>query len=343
MKNLRRLVLVLIALLAVLALVGCGGGDDNGDNNGSGNGNGTTNGDGNGDGNGNGDGDGDGDGETAQWAGYNFGVTVKPSSGASGQVKTFKYEFGYKDDEGLREFDVDGTYLGRVNEPILTQKMTYSTTTHEFTYENVTTMMDCYKLKHRVTVVTNQTDEEYPEWSETTIWIPVDVPEDSAMGTWIYPKAEYRDSEGDEGMWSYWLTEAMQNEADNAASGVSYIHAWEGEVFEQGFFDWTYIGLYGWGWSWFKDFAEGGEQELKAGSWGSSGYSYECQKVKKTVGAYTLDAWSLEFSITYGGDSGGYKGIFSQDLAMPLYWKFGSSSGGDDTYWEYEMTDLVLG
>lgn len=342
MKKLGKVLLVFAALLAVLALVGCGGGDGK-DNGGADN---ITNGQG-GNGNGQGgDGNGsNGNGEAAQWAGYNFGKTVKPSSGGSGQIRSFTYEFGYKDDDGLREFNIEGTYLGRVNEPILTQKMTYSTATYEFTYENVTTMMDCYKLKHRVTVITNETDEEYPEWSETTVWIPVKVPEDSTMGAWLYPKAEYLDSEGNEGGWSYYLTTAMENEMDNPPAGtsVTYIYAWEGETFEGGFVDWTYIGLYGWGWSWFKDFAEGGSQKLEAGSWGAGGHTYRCEKIKKTIGAYTLDAWSLEFSISYGGDSAGYKGIFSEDLAMPLYWKFGSSSSGDDTYWEYEMTDLVLG
>ncbi len=340
MKNLRKLVFLLIALLAVLALVGCGGGDDNFDNGGNGNGNGTT------DGNGDGNGDGDGDGETAQWAGYNFGNTVDPSSGDSGKVESFTYKFTYVDDDGTRQFNVDGTYLGTVNEPILTQKMTYSSATYDFTYENVTTMMNCYKVKHRVTVISNETDEEYPDWAETTLWIPVEVPKDSTMGSWLYPKAKYVNSEGDEGGWSYYLTEAMEDEMDNPPAGtsVTYTFAWEGEYYGDGFSDWTYLGLYGWGWSWFKDFAEGGAQELHEGSWGAAayGYTYDCDKIKKTVGGYTFDAWSLDVKWSSGGDSAGYKGIFSEDLAMPIYWKFGSSTGGADNYWEYEMTDLEL-
>ena len=342
MKNMKKLVFLLIALLAVLALVGCGG-DDNGDN---GDGNGTTDADDVDVDNGDGDTDGDGT-ETAQWAGYNFGTTVKPSSGGSGKVKTFTYEFAYNDDDGLRKMNVEGTYLGTVNEPILTQKMTYSTATYDFTYENITTMMNCYKVKHRVTVIANETDETYPAWAETTLWIPVDVPETSAQSYWLYPKAEYVDSDGDEGSWSYYLTDAMENESQNPPAGtsVTYVHAWEGEVYHQGFFDWTYLGLYGWGWSWFKDFAEGGAQELHEGTWGGSayGYSYDCDKVEKTVGGYKFDAWSLDFTVNLGdGESGGYQGIFSEDLAMPLYWRFGSSSGGDGTYWEYTMTDLEL-
>ena len=310
MKNLKKLVFLLIALLAVLALVGCGGGGNNNgtDNNTNGNGNGNT--------------------ETAQWAAYQLADTVAPSSGASGKIQSFTYICTITTDGEVQQYKIEGANEGM-----------------EAVTDNGTSVT-CYKVKHRVTVISNETDEEYPDWAETTLWIPVEVPKDSTMGSWLYPKAKYVNSEGDEGGWSYYLTEAMEDEMDNPPAGtsVTYTFAWEGEYYGDGFSDWTYLGLYGWGWSWFKDFAEGGAQELHEGSWGAAayGYTYDCDKIKKTVGGYTFDAWSLDVKWSSGGDSAGYKGIFSEDLAMPIYWKFGSSTGGADNYWEYEMTDLEL-
>ncbi|MBN2100061.1 MAG: hypothetical protein JW753_10750, partial [Dehalococcoidia bacterium] len=147
-----------------------------------------------------------------------------------------------------------------------------------------------------------------------------------------------------EGNWSYYLTDAMQAEMQNPPAGqtITYLPVTEGDFY--GYDDWTFFGLYGVGWGLFQAFAEGGAQELKEGSWGGVGYgcTYNCAKVNKTIGSYTFSAWSLEYSCTAEGSTGGYKGIFSEDLPLPIYAKFSSSSGGASDYWEYTLTDLEL-
>jgi len=316
----KKFVFLVIALLAIVSLAGCGGNNGDEDNNGNGNGN--------GDGNGT---------ETAQWAAYAFDETVKPKSGGSGEIESFTIESVYSEDDEAREFKIEGTYLGKENAQIKTQKMVTSTTPPYMTTENVTTSLECYKVKHRVRVVKDETGGTHPDWADITLWIPTGDLETTATFFWIYPKAEYVDSAGHEGEWSYYLTEAMQNDTT-----ASYLPVAEGDFY--GYDDYTFFGLYGYGWRWFQAFAEGGAQELKEGSWAGAGYgcTYNCAKVNKTIGSYTFSAWSLEYSCTAEGSTGGYAGIFSEDLPLPIYAKFSSGSGGSSDYWEYTLTDLEL-
>jgi hypothetical protein len=315
----KKFVFLVIALLAVVSLAGCGGGNNGGTDN-------DTNGNGNGDGNGT---------ETAQWAAYAFGDTVKPNSGGSGKIKSFTIDSTYSDEGKARKFAIEGTYLGTETTQIATQKMVTSSTPPYITTSNVTTSLECYKLKHRVTVVLDETNETHPQWADITIWIPTADFGTSVSYFWIYPKATYLDSDGHKGEWSYYLTEAMKNDTT-----ASYLPVTEGDFY--GYDDWMLFGLYGWGYYWFQGFAEGGQQQLRVATWAYGGCSYSCSKGNKTIGSYTFSAWTLDASCTYQGGSGGYKGIFSHDLPLPIYLKVASSGEGSSNYFEYTLTGLQL-
>ena len=321
----KKFVFLVIALLAIVSLAGCGG--DNGDK------------DNNGNGNGNGDGNG---AETAQWAAYAFDETVEPKSGGSGEIGSFTIESVYSEDGKAREFKIEGTYLGQETVQIATQKMVIVASPYSYTTANVTTSLECYKVKHHVTVVKDETGDTHPAWADITLWIPTGDLETTTLYFWIYPKATYIDSNGDQGEWSYYLTEAMQNEQQNPPAGqtITYLPVAEGDFY--GYDDYTFFGLYGWGWFWFQGFAEGGQQQLKVGSWTGGGCSYSCTKGDKTIGSYAFSAWTLDASCTGQGYSGGYKGTFSRGLPLPIYLKVGSTSEGSSNYFEYTLTDLEL-
>jgi hypothetical protein len=317
----KKFVLLVIAVLIIASLAGCSnnGGTDNNTN-------------GNGDGNGT---------ETQQWAAYAFGDTVQPSSGGSGKIKSFTIDSVYTDDGKVREFKIEGTYLGKETTQVATQKMVItSTPTYDVTTTNVTTSLECYKVKHHITVVKDETNETHPAWAETTIWIPTADFGTSASYIMIYPKATYVDSDNHTGEWSYYLTEAMEAEMQGQ-TGVSYLPITEGDFY--GYDGWTLYGLYGYGWIWFQAFAEGGQQHLEVGSWTIGTYKYTCAKVDKTIGGYTFHAWSVEYSATAGDSSGGWKAIFSPDLPLPIYSKYGGSGGGSSNSFEYTLTNLELG
>jgi hypothetical protein len=320
----KKWILLVIAVLIIASLAGCSSDNGGTDNN--------TN--GNGDGNGT---------ETAQWAAYAFGDTVNPSSGGSGKIKTFTIDSKTTENGKVREFKIEGTYLGKETAQIVTQKMIINTSSYSSTTENVSTSMECYKVIHRVTVVRDDTGDTHPAWADITLWIPTSDLETTTSYFWIYPKATYVDSDGHEGEMSYYLTEAMLNEMANPPAGtsVSYLPTSEGDFY--GYDEYAFFGLYGYGWIWFQAFAEGGQQHLEVGSWNIGTYKYTCAKVNKTIGGYTFHAWSVDWSVTTGGSSGGWTAIFSPDLALPIYSKFGGTGEGSSNSFEYTLTDLELG
>jgi hypothetical protein len=320
----KKFVFLVVAVLLIASLAGCSGNNGGTDNN--------TN--GNGDGNGT---------ETAQWAAYAFDESVTPNSGGSGKIKSFTIDSVYSDEGKAREFKIEGTYLGKETTQIQTQKMVIVTSpSYSSTEDNVSTSLECYKVKHHVTVVKDETGDTHPAWADITLWIPTGDLETTTQYFWIYPKATYVDSDGHEGEWSYYLTEAMQTEMQNPPAGttVLYTPVVEGDFY--GYDDWTFYGLYGWGWFWFKGFAEGGQQQLKVASWSYGGCSYNCAKGNKTIGGYTFSAWTLDVSCTGQGYTGGYKGTFSHDLPLPIHLKVASSGEGSSNYSEYTLTDIQL-
>ncbi|MDM7998468.1 MAG: hypothetical protein QUS33_00325 [Dehalococcoidia bacterium] len=330
----KKIVFLMVAVLLIVTLAGCGGGSTPTDKDGEGNGNGMVPVDG---------GDGGNGTDTAQWAAWVFDETIEPSSGGSGKIDTFTIESAYSEDGKLRKFRIEGTYLGKEMTQIKTQKMVIVTSpTYSSSTENVSTTLECYKVKHRVTVVTDETGEIHPVWADVILWIPTGELETTAQFFWIYPKATYVDSDGQQGEWSYYLTDAMQAEMNNPPAGTTVLYSPVVEGDFHGYDDWAFYGLYGWGWYWFKGFAEGGQQQLQVGSWSYGGCNYSCTKGNKTIGAYTFSAWTVDTSCAYEGSSGSYKGTFSSGLPVPIYLKVASSGEGSSGYFEYTLTDLKL-
>ena len=95
----KKFMFLVIAVLLIASLAGCGNNNGGTDNNTNGNGN-----------------------DTAQWAAYAFGDTVKPSSGGSGKMKSFTIDSAYSDAGKVREFTIDGTYLGTETVQIESEK-----------------------------------------------------------------------------------------------------------------------------------------------------------------------------------------------------------------------------
>ena len=327
MKNLRKLVFLLIALLAVLALVGCGGGDNNGgtDNNTNGNGNGDTGGD--------------------QWLAYEFDKEVDPASGASGTIQSFTMNCKTTEDGKVKEFNIAATYLGKENAQIATTKTTMVTTpTYSSTDENVTATLECFKLKHRVTVVRDDSGKTHPAWADITTWIPTEEIEDS-MYVWLYPRSEYLDSDGKTGSWSHYVTKAMDDAADAAPAGttIRYQPVTSGDSDYYGYNSEVFYGLYGWGWILFKAYSDEGTSKLEEVDAHTAYGSVSCHKVDKTIGGYTFHAWDIKVTGTSASGFGSWEAVFSAGLPLPIYSSFTGSGEGSDSLFEYTLTDLELG
>lgn len=281
----------------------------------------------------NGENNGNGGGTTEQWAAYVFDETVSPSSGTSGKIDTFTIEETIVDDDGTRKFKIEGDYLGKSTD-IKTTKMNLTT----FETSTVTTYVECYKIKHRITVMEAPAGEDYPTWADVTVYVPTGGFETTAIYFWVYPMATYLDSDGNTGEWAYYLTSEMQTEMEQGT--VNYIPYVDGDFNE--YDDWSLFGLYGWVWTWFSSYATGGDNYLEAGNMSFSGFNYSCAQETKTVSSYTFDVWTVSISGNAGGESFVYEGSFSPGLPLPFYLKVGSNTTGDDASFEYTLTDLVL-
>jgi hypothetical protein len=287
---------------------------------------------------GNGDTDSENGGSTPagnqQWAAYVFGQDVSPSSGGSGSVESFTIEETLTEEGEIRKFEIEGTYEGKGQVEAKTLRMEVGTGDQTTASASV----ECHEVKHRVTVLRDDTQGDLPDWADITVWIPTGEFEATVQYFWIYPKSSYVDSDGNAGEWSYYLTDEMQEEVQSATA--LYFPYEEGDFY--GYDGWMLQGLYGWGYTWFAAFATGGDEYLEEGSWSIGGYSYSSDAVTRSVGDYTFDAWEVSVSWSAGGDSGGYSAVFSAGLPMPIYLKVGEFGGDSADYFEYELTDLVL-
>jgi hypothetical protein len=313
----RKIALLAVAFVLIGLVAGCGGnGDTESENGGNG-------------------------GEPAQWAAYAFDQDVSPSSGGSGTVESFTIVETISEEGDIREFRIQGTYEGKGNQ-IETERLEVDLSTYESSQTTVSTSVQCYQLKHRVTVLRDDTGEEHPDWADITVWIPTGDIETTTEYFWIYPKSSYVDSDGNAGEWSYYLTDEMQDEMQNPPAGKQVVYSpyMEGDFY--GYDGWMLQGLYGWGYYWFHAFAAGGDEYLEEDNWSVGGYSYSSGAVTRSVGDYTFDAWEISVSWAAGGESGGYSAVFSADLPMPIYLKVGEFGGDSADYFEYELTDLVL-
>ena len=290
MNILRRMLSILLICSLVLvsvAIVGCGGDDDD---------EGTDNGNANG-------GASDISSEEQYWTGYAFAKEVDPKKGNSGKIETFTIEQSTSDEETVV---IEGENLGTVTEDIQVRRLDLNT----YDWDVISVPVECEKVKHVVRVGGEKK-------SEAIIWIPADGIETSMMYFWIYPKVEYVDEEGNAGMWSYSLTEDMQ------ADGNTYAPYEEGDG--HAFGDWAYgdwaLGLYGWGWMWFGAFADG-TRELEETSLTIPGAgTFSCSKATREIGDYEFEAWTI---LTTAGDAE-YICTISPDLALPIHLRVGET------------------
>lgn len=315
-----RMVLMLCLLAGMVVLAGCGGGGDDEKNGGNG--------------------DANGDTETgAQWAAYAFGEEVTPKSGVSGAIKTFTIEETYTDSGRVMEMEINGEYLGTENTQIKTTRMSVSDSSET----TVTSTAECYKVKHRVIVQRDDSGDYQPGfWADIITWIPTGELETSELNPWVCPKVAYADSSGATGLWSYYLTEAMQHEM-NTAFTATYSPYEEGNFYGAygwSLHQWIFHGLYGWAWVWFQGYTEGGAQYLEEGDGTIPDIgNYSCTSSTQTIDSYLFDAWSLTITTSEGV----FTGTFSPDLPLPIHLKVGANDEDSIGIWEYTLTRLTLG
>lgn len=280
-----------------------------------------------------------------QWAAYDFDSEVESNCGNSGKVSSFVIREIYDTGNNTKEFIIEGEYGGIETTTIKTVQRERSLGCILDPVDTVIeSEVECYKIHHLITSTENYQTEPV-DWVEATIWIPTDASQD--CGEYAYPKLEYHDSDGDMGIWSYFVTDQMKCEqrCPPRDTTISYLPHRQGEACS---IDRTVLrGLYGYTLSWFSDYTKGGrwclEPHSAHWSFGRFQRCYSSSPITQSIGDYSFNAWEVNTSKTgLFGITREYRGIFSPDLPIPIYLKIGASDCESSDYYEYELVDVVL-
>ncbi len=311
MKSKKILILGIVCILLCSSFIGCT--EENGDGDNGGNG-------------GNGD-------TSSNWYAYDFETNVQAEDDITGKLKEFSFREIYNENGSVKEFEVTSTILGKKEVDIKVTRVSIEGWNYTETTEEVT--IEATEIKHRVEVIRDDSGGYHPDWVELNVFLPEG---DYSTGQffWIYAITEYLDSDGNEGVWSYYLTEEMQS------SGAMYIPYIEGDM--NNYDSWILFGLYGWAWTWFQPFTD--NLELEEGTInvpiGGGAFSYSITKTTETVGDYEFEAYNVKSNAVSFEGGASLEGTFSPTLPVPIYVKVGGSGLDYYSYYEIELTDVEL-
>ncbi|MFP4197612.1 MAG: hypothetical protein ACLFS6_08190 [Methanomassiliicoccales archaeon] len=299
------------------------------DANGSGNWNGSV-----GEADDNGDGDTNGDTEQTYWNAFDFENAVEQDGTELGMLKEFTFEQTYMEEGSEKRFEVQTTYIDRVTDrQIPVTKLNLSDSTE--TVMNVS--VNTYRLEHNIEVLQDDENMSHPDWIKFTVYIPVGEFGETTQYFWVYSMVEYLDSDDNEAVLSYHLTEEMQSEAEGGE--VMYAPYMEGDMYE--YDHWVLSGMYVWGWIWFSSFtSEYSFQEDSVSVPTPNGtFSYSVAETSVSVSGYSFTGYEVSVSaVTVKGD-GVLQGTFVPSLPVPVYLLVGD----EETFsYEFELTDLAF-
>ncbi|HET6405012.1 MAG TPA: hypothetical protein VFH78_10220 [Candidatus Thermoplasmatota archaeon] len=277
------------------------------------------------------------DADPARWYAFAFSREVEPKSGGSGRIQSYSYTTTKENDGAETTVDVVVTVEGVSTENVRTQKMDMASGNYEPVV--VSTPLEVTKLRHEMTVVKDDAgDREAGETSVVTIWIPTGELPESSTFVWYFVKMAWEGEGGERGGWEYYVSPQMQ--AEQEQGGVIYLPFEDGR---SGGSWWAFdlmTSMYGL--SWFAPYVTG-EQAFEEGSFSYGGYSQSVRRETFRIGGYAFDGWSVQLSGVSGGSSSGWMMKASEDLPIPVAFRFGSSGDGSSSVISYELTDLRLG
>ncbi len=275
-----------------------------------------------------------GNGEEDQellWNAFEFEEKVEEDGDEIGTLTEFTYVQTYSEEGSVKEFEVHTTYKGITETEITVVK--YDLT--DYSEEEVSFTIDAYELEHRVEVLRDDEDEGLPEWSELTVYLPSEEFDTGGEYFWIFAKAEYVDSDGRDGLWSYYLTEDMQDE--QAGGDTMYAPYVENDLYN--YDSWVLFGLYGFGWMWFEPLAESYFEEGSVDVTTPGGsFSYQVEETTVSLSGYTFTGYEVTCSAVTFEDSVELKGTFVPSLSVPVYLRVGD----DSTSYEIELTHVAF-
>ncbi len=274
------------------------------------------------------------------WNAFEFDKEIEKDGENMGGLKEFTYEHTYSEDGSEKRFEIQTTYIGKTDTEITVTKIDGST----FQQEEMSINIQTYELKHQIEVLQDDENQNHPDSIEMTVYLPVEDFSTEELGGmqfdfsnfWIYAKAEYTDSDGNDALWSYYLNETMQNEMENQEN--YYSPYTEGDF--NSYDSWVLYGLYGFGWMYFQSFTS--TYDFEEGSMDVStpegSFSYNIEETTIELSGHTFTAYEVTSSAVTFENNVGLKGTFVPSLSVPVYLRVGD----DSSYYEMEITSIVI-
>jgi len=266
-------------------------------------------------------------------------------------LQQFTYEHTFVDEDGQHmNFTIETTYNGITETEITVVR--YEIHDYDYSETEESFKLQTYELEHNISVDIED-DDTHPDWIDMTVHIPVgnfstedvdtpdndfiDIPDVSNF--WIYAKAEFSDSNDNQGMFSYYLTEDMKEEMDED-DDVYYVPYVEDDFDDTHYDEWVLYGIYGHCWTWFQPFAE--DTAIEEGTYNLHGFDFYVENTTVELSGYIFDGFHIGSNdITFGDDELHLKGTFIPSLPIPVYLRAGEEDG--ERSYEMELTEIVLG
>jgi len=263
-------------------------------------------------------------------------------------LQEFTYDHTFVDEDGQHmNFTIETTYKGISDTEITVIRYDLSDPMNpEETKETDT--IQTYELEHTI-YVDIEGDETHPDEIYMTVHIPVgnfsteevETPAgyDDYSNFWIYSKVEFTDTNDNEGLFSYHLTDDWEDEHEED-NDIYYVPYTEDDFDDTDYDEWVLYGVYGHCWSWFQPFDE--DHGLEERDYDLHGYTFSVEEDTFDISEYTLEGFTIKCEdITFGEEDLHLEGSFVPSLPIPVYLRAGQEDG--ETSYTMELTDIELG
>ncbi len=301
--------------------------------------------------------------EETYWNAYDFESEVEISDNdiqsllgdndgsESKTLQEWTYEHTFVEDGAEKNFVIETTYEGISTTEITVVR--YEIDGFSYSEEEKTVEIQTYVLEHNISVDI-EGDDTHPDWIDMTVHIPVgdfsteevdtsdyddfvDIPDTSNF--WIYSLVEFSDSKGNQGLFSYHLTEEWIEEM-NQDDDIFYVPYVEDDFDETDYDEWVLYGIYGHCWTWFQPFSE--DTPITEGTHSIGGFEFYVENTIVDLSGYEFDGFHIGSNdVTFGDDDVHLKGTFVPSLPVPVYLRAGLEDG--DTSYTMQLTDIVFG
>lgn len=274
----------------------------------------------------------------AQWSAYAFDNVTVPVRGDSGVLKSFQAQITTTRNgvstvlclkgvnQGMESIQVETVGTRSNNESMLGSPDA-----------TVVTTLQCSKIQHRITIVKDGLSAVDPrDWMDIVVWIPTADRSLSRTFFGVCVQAQYADSSGDMGFWSY------SGPPQSEGVGVAPYHTGRFNGVDEN----VLYALYAMPLQFIGEFTVGegrflADQKYSIKSNGIT-VDHQCFPVLRSIGDCDFNSWELEQISAGNGARNVVRASLCPDLPIPFYISCSAQTGAESGSIEFMLEDLEI-